>query len=237
MKRGVEAMANIILLGGTNHGGWYFDEVAANLKQARHNVFAPHLSGLDPAGGATGPINLDTHIQDVLKVIENNGLADVVLVGHSYAGMVITGVADRTNAEVKGLVYLDAPVPKPGERLWDIVDEGMHQMWLASSVDGLNIYPHPDFKAVRPNLMPHPLGTKMQALNYSEDVFNCPTKVYVYAEEYFGIPEMKSPFTAYYERLKSTPGWKAHSWPHGHDLIAQVPDKVAALILETVDGI
>lgn len=231
-------MANILLLGGTSHGGWYFDDVAETLRAAGHIVFAPHLSGLDPAGGISDKaINLDTHIQDALNVIEGNGLGEVVLVAHSYAGMVITGVADRTKATVKGLIYLDAPIPNPGQSLWEIVDEDMRQMWLASSVDGLNIYPDAGFKAFRPKVMPHPLGTKMQRLHYSEDVFQVPTKVYVYSEKYFGNPDMKSPFTVVYERLKNTPGWTTHSWPEGHDLVAEVPDKVTELILETVSKI
>lgn len=228
-------MSNIILLGGTHHGGWYFDEVAAQLRSAGHLVFAPNLSGLDPDGEAPANINLDTHISDVIRLIDENGLKSVVLVAHSYAGMVITGVADRTSANVQAMIYLDAPVPNPGQRLWDIVDEDLRQIWLASSPDGLYIYPNPDFKAVRPGLMPHPLGTKLQALKYSEDVFNGPVKVYVYAEQYFGVPEMKSPFKAYYERLKDQPDWTAISWPYGHDLLAEVPNEVSALILETVN--
>lgn len=230
-------MANIILLGGTGHGGWYFEEVIPKLEQAGHVAVAPHMSGLDPEGSSTKAINLDTHIEDVLQVIESHGFDEVVLVAHSYGGMVITGVADRTKAKVTGLVYLDAPVPKPGQRLWDIIDEDMRQAWLASAVDGLNIHAGADFKAFRPRVMPHPLGTKLQALNYSESVFDVPTKVYVYAEKYFGVPEMKSPFTVIYNRLRETDGWTTYSWPNGHDLVAEVPEKVTELILETVAGI
>ena len=231
-------MANIILLGGTGHGGWYFDDVQATLKAAGHNVFAPCLSGLDPDEHfGDKAINLDTHINDVLRLTTKNELNHVYLVAHSYAGMVITGVADRTEVTVSGLIYLDAPVPEPNQSLWDIVDENMQKAWVASSVDGLNIYPDEGFKAFRPKVMPHPLATKVQPLKYSAEMFaKVPAKVYVYAEDYFGIPEMRSPFTAYYERLRQTPGWIAHSWPFGHDLVAQVPDRVSALILETVSG-
>lgn len=144
-------MANILFIGGTHHGGWYFDAVSAALTDLGHKVFAPSLSGLDVHNEAPNyPVNLDTHINDALTVIQQNSLSEVLLVGHSYGGMVITGVAGRTTAKVTGLIYLDAPVPEPGQSLWEIVDDQMHKIWTAAALDGLNIYPNPDFVAVRP---------------------------------------------------------------------------------------
>ena len=108
-------MANFILIAGTYHGGWYWDQVVPALIKAGHKVFAPSLSGLDAGNPINSQINLDTHITDVLRIIEDNNLDEVVLVGWSYGGMVITGAADRTEAKVKKLIYLDAQSPKPGE--------------------------------------------------------------------------------------------------------------------------
>ena len=83
--------------------------------------------------------------------------------------------------------------------------------------------------------MPHPLATKLQPLSYSLDIFKVPCKVYVYAEEYFGIPEMKSPFEAIYNRLKSDPGWKTYSLPFGHDLLVLAPVEVFSIIREALE--
>jgi pimeloyl-ACP methyl ester carboxylesterase len=223
-------MANLIFIGGTGHGGWCFDDIAEKLRALGHTVFAPHPSGLDPESTERKVVNLDTHVQDVLDVIEQNKLEEVVLVGHSYGGMVITGAADRTNAKVTGLVYLDAALPQPGQRLWDLIDADMHKSFLASATDGLNVYPDEAFLAMRPNVRPHPLATKLQPLNYSLDIFNVPTKVYVYAEEYFGVPGMISPFEVIYNRLSHDPGWKTYSLPVGHDLLNTAPDEVFEIV-------
>ena len=96
-------MANIILVAGTFHGGWYWDPILPTLKEAGHNVFTPTLSGLKEENEHK-PINLETHIEDVLKIIEDNLLADVILLGWSYAGMVITGVADRARTKIQKLI-------------------------------------------------------------------------------------------------------------------------------------
>jgi pimeloyl-ACP methyl ester carboxylesterase len=223
-------MANLIFIGGTGHGGWYFDDIAAKLRALGHTVFAPHPSGLDPASNERKVVNLDTHVQDVLDVIEQNQLEEVVLVGHSYGGMVITGAADRTSAKVTGLVYLDAALPQPGQRLWDLIDADMHKSFLASATDGLNVYPDEAFLAMRPNVRPHPLATKLQPMNYSLDIFDVPTKVYVYAEEYFGVPGMISPFEVIYDRLSQDAGWKTYSLPVGHDLLNTAPDEVFEIV-------
>jgi pimeloyl-ACP methyl ester carboxylesterase len=227
-------MANIVLIGGTHHGGWYFDAVKAALTDFGHAVFAPSLSGLDIDKEAPNyPVNLDTHINDALRTIEQNSLSEVLLVGHSYGGMVITGVASRTIAKVKGLIYLDAPVPEPGQSLWNIVDDQMHQIWTAATLDGLNIYPNPDFVAIRPNLRPHPLATKLQPIAYEAGALDGLKKVYIYAQDYFRNPEMKSPFTQYLETLSSKAGWSVESWAVGHDIVAEVPERVVELIHRT----
>ncbi len=223
-------MANLIFIGGTGHGGWYFDDIAAKLRALGHTVFAPHPSGLDPASNERKVVNLDTHVQDVLDVIEQNQLEEVVLVGHSYGGMVITGAADRTSAKVTGLVYLDAALPQPGQRLWDLIDADMHKSFLASATDGLNVYPDEAFLAMRPNVRPHPLATKLQPMNYSLDIFDVPTKVYVYAEEYFGVPGMIRPSEVIYKRLSQDPGWKTYSLPVSHDLLNSAPDDVFEIV-------
>ncbi len=223
-------MANLIFIGGTGHGGWCFDEIASKFRALGHTVFAPHLSGLDPASNERKVVNLDTHVQDVLDVIEQNQLDEIVLVGHSYGGMVITGAADRTSAKVKGLVYLDAALPQPGQRLWDLIDADMQNSFLASATDGLNVYPDEAFLAMRPNVRPHPLATKLQPLNYSLDIFTVATKVYVYAEEYFGVPGMISPFEVIYKRLSQDPGWKTYSLPVSHDLLNSAPDDVFEIV-------
>lgn len=227
-------MKNIILIPGSGHGGWGYDPIANRLRDLGHNVFALTLSGLDHEKQETKAINLDTHIQDVLDVIELNQLESVYLVGHSYGGMVITGVADRTKSQVEGLFYIDAVLPKPGQRQWDTLDREMLDGFIASSIDGINIHPSPEFKAFRPRVMPHPLATMMQPLHYSESSLDVKDKTYIYAEKFFGIPDQVSPFKAIYQELSKREDWHTYSLPYGHDIFEEAPEVVFALMVEAL---
>jgi pimeloyl-ACP methyl ester carboxylesterase len=111
-------MANFVLVHGAWHGGWCYRDTAAALRKAGHTVHTPTHTGVGQrAHLASERITLETHICDVVGCIESEELQDVVLVGHSYGGMVITGVADRMAARVKALVYLDAFVPEHQDSL------------------------------------------------------------------------------------------------------------------------
>lgn len=227
-------MANILLIPGSGHGGWAFDPIADDLRAAGHKVIAATLTGLDDGKIEQVPINLDTHIDDVLELIRANRLDHVVLVGHSYGGMVITGVADRTAAKVEALIYLDGMLPLPGQRLWDLLEPDLQNTFLGSVTDGLNLHADPEFKRLRPRVMPHPLATMLQPLQYSEAIFQAPVKVYVFAEKFFGDPEQLSPFRAIYNRLSKKPDWQTHSLPFGHDLVDEAPEQVLQIILKSI---
>jgi pimeloyl-ACP methyl ester carboxylesterase len=113
-------VSTFVLVHGAWHGGWCWQRVAPLLRAAGHDVHAPSLTGLgDRAHLANRAIDLETHIADICALLEMENLGDVVLVGHSYAGMVIAGVADRAAARLKRLVYVDAFVPEQGKCLLD----------------------------------------------------------------------------------------------------------------------
>ncbi|MEJ0047532.1 MAG: alpha/beta fold hydrolase [Rhodospirillales bacterium] len=100
---------DFVLVHGAFHGGWCWRRVADRLQAAGHRVFAPSLTGLgDRRHLLTREVNLDTHIQDIVELIASEELSDLVLVGHSYGGIVITGVADRIPQHIKQLIYVDA---------------------------------------------------------------------------------------------------------------------------------
>src|SRR5438874_748553 len=106
---GRQAMATFVLVHGGGHGGWCYAKVAPRLREAGHLVYCPTLSGLADRAHLVGPeIDLNTHIEDVARLIFFEDLADVILAGHSYGGMVITGVGDRVPERIAHLVFLDA---------------------------------------------------------------------------------------------------------------------------------
>jgi pimeloyl-ACP methyl ester carboxylesterase len=114
-------MATYVLVHGGGHGGWCYTRVARILRDAGHEVHAPTLTGLgERAHLLNEDVDLDMHIRDVVAGLFYEDLRDVILVGHSYGGMVITGIADRAVDRIGRLVYLDAANPVNGQSLVDV---------------------------------------------------------------------------------------------------------------------
>ena len=108
-------MATFVLVHGGAHGGWCYQRVARILRSAGHDVYTPTMTGLGERAHLVGAdVDLDLHISDIAAVLHYEDLRDVILVGHSYGGMVITGVADRATDRIGRLVYLDAATPVNG---------------------------------------------------------------------------------------------------------------------------
>ena len=177
-------MANYVLVHGGWHGAWCWDKVVPLLQAAGHQVYTPSLTGLgEQAALLTPEIGLDTHIQDVAKLIEKKDLQHVILVGHSYSGMVITGVADRVPDRLARLVYLDAAVPRDGQSLADTLPliGPMLRREANKNGDGWRVNPprerahgkgklfgvtqEPDLSLVRSKVTPQPLKTFIQPVH------------------------------------------------------------------------
>lgn len=141
-------MATYVLVHGGGHGGWCYRYVSRILRAAGHEVHTPTLSGLGERSHLLSPeIDLDFHIRDITAVLHYDDLRDVILVGHSYGGMVITGVADRAADRVGRVVYLDAANPVNGQSLVDVAGEMMAAArQFGQVVDGIELVllPTPD---------------------------------------------------------------------------------------------
>jgi pimeloyl-ACP methyl ester carboxylesterase len=141
-------MATYVLVPGGGHGGWCYQRVARLLRDAGHEVYAPTLTGVGERSHLVGPhVDLDLHITDVVNVLHYEDLQDVILVGHSYGGMVITGTADRAADRVGKLVYLDAANPRHDQSLVDVSGPAIEfTRPLGQVVDGVELVllPAPD---------------------------------------------------------------------------------------------
>src|SRR5687767_9016451 len=141
-------MANFVLIHGGGHGGWCYQRVGRILAAAGHEVHAPSLTGLAERSHFVHPgIDLDCHITDVVNLLEWEDWRDVVLVGHSYGGMVITGAADRAADRIGKLVYLDAANPRNGQSLVDSAGENILKVRdFGRVVDGVELvlFPEPE---------------------------------------------------------------------------------------------
>ncbi len=164
-------MATYVLVHGGGHGGWCYQSLARIMRSQGQEVYTPTLTGLGEREHLLSPdIDLEMHITDIVKVLEFEGLHDVILVGHSYGGMVITGVADRATDRIGHIVYLDAANPQNGQSLVDVAPFVTAARAGGRAVDGIELvlYPGTDplgFYGVtdpeqiawmKPKLTPHP---------------------------------------------------------------------------------
>src|SRR5262245_6986728 len=152
-------MATIVIVPGATHGGWRWKEARLALQAAGHEVYALTLTGLgERVHLATPEIDLVTHVRDVVNVLECEDLHDVVLLGHSYGGMVITGVADRAPERLARRVYFDAALPRDGECMYDLPPPEVRASWERARQlgDGWRfplVNPHPPDSRVVPMLL------------------------------------------------------------------------------------
>jgi pimeloyl-ACP methyl ester carboxylesterase len=141
-------MATYVLVHGGGHGGWCYQRVARMLQSAGHAVYAPTMTGVGERSHLLGTqVDLDLHIRDITAVLHYEDLHDVILVGHSYGGMVITGVADRAVDRVGRIVYLDAATPTGGQSLVDVAGPIIEAVRpFGQMVDGVELVllPSPD---------------------------------------------------------------------------------------------
>jgi pimeloyl-ACP methyl ester carboxylesterase len=159
-------MATYVLVHGGAHGGWCYQPVARILQAHGHTVYAPTLTGLGERSHLLRPdIDLDFHIRDVVALLHYEDLRDVILVGHSYGGMVITGVADRATDRVGHVVYLDAAMPVNGESLAERAAPLMDAARQAArTVDGVELVLFPGTEP-----MPHYGVTDPDAIAWMDE--------------------------------------------------------------------
>ncbi|MBT4691513.1 MAG: alpha/beta hydrolase [Rhodospirillaceae bacterium] len=230
-------MANIVLIHGAWHGGWCWRLVRQDLEARGHKVFTPSLTGLgDRVHLMHVEVDLETHINDVVGLIEAEELDDVILCGHSYGGMVITGVADAVGDRIKSLVYLDALVPENGQSALSLLSpEGAESFRkkAASTGDGWKIPPIPAaaFGVTDPDLaawidrrcVPHPLASMEQPLALTHPARRDIPCTYILAEDF---PNFKP----VHARLAEDPAWTCHSLPCGHDVMAIMPKELSDIL-------
>lgn len=141
-------MATFVLIHGGIQGGWVWKRVVALLRAAGHEVYAPTLTGCgERAHLLTRDLGLETHVQDVVNVLEYEDLRDVVLVGHSYGATVVTVVADRARDRISHLVLVDGSQPLPGQSMldsWETDDPGAAEeldKYVQETGDGWRLMP------------------------------------------------------------------------------------------------
>jgi pimeloyl-ACP methyl ester carboxylesterase len=232
---GPEQRATFVIV----HGGWgcgfTFAGVAGILLDRGHRVHMPALTGLGRRSHLLGDdIGLATHIEDVVNEIRWDDLTDVVLVGHSYGGMVITGVADAVAERIASIVYLDAFLPADGQSTMDlaVIPEVVEQLDAARDRGETSFPFPPEFAAalgIAPDdlwkFTPQPLRTLYDPIRLSGNQDTIPKKTFVRAEKW---PDHVRVF----ERLEQDPTWRTVAVPTGHMIQSEAPEQCAAILEE-----
>ena len=230
-----------MLVHGAWHGGWCWRRVADRLGAAGHRVFCPTLTGLgERAHLLTREVNLTTHITDVVGLLEAEELEQVVLVGHSYGGIVITGVAAKAKARLRQLVYLDSAIVEDGATwasigLPEIVAERRRaaQEWSGGvslpvpKAEVFGLLDPADIAWVQRRMTPQPFGGYEQPMRWGGPVGNGLPKLYVDCTDpaYAGLNPVK-------ERYRGKPGWPFAELKTGHDAMVSAPAQTAQLLLQ-----
>jgi pimeloyl-ACP methyl ester carboxylesterase len=239
------SMVDFVLVHGTWGGGWQWRAVADRLRARRHRVFTPTLTGLgERAHLITPATDLDTHVADIANVIAWEDLRAIVLVGTSYGGLVISGVADRMPERLASLIYLDAALPQSGKCMLDLVpperratveslarQHGDGFRVPTSLVLDTGIADDAARAAYLARMSFHPLASLLQPVRLQGRYLDVPRKAYVLASL-----KPTHHFVDYYEWARRTPGWSARQIASNHFPMTTMPDQTADLLMELAHG-
>jgi len=228
-------MALFVVSHGAWSAGWAWKKMHPLMRASGHVLITPTLTGIGERSHLAHPdIDLDTHIADILGVLTYENLTNVNLIGHSYSGMVATGVADRASERIAQLIYLDAFVPNDGESAFDVLPAATRaQRQAGASADGWRMPPGPmppdtapeDLAWCTPLRVPQPVKTFEQKLTFQNGPLTLP-RHYIYCAR--KPPDDR--FRVFYERAR-TQGWAgAHEIDASHNPHITCPDVLADLL-------
>ncbi|WP_224362980.1 alpha/beta hydrolase [Hyalangium versicolor] len=220
-----------VLVHGAFHGGWSWQKVAEKLRAGDAQVYTPTLTGLGERAHLARPdVGLSTHVQDIVSLIQMEDLHDVILVGHSYAGMVITGVAAAIPSRIKKLVYLDAVIPEPGQSFFGMIGFPAPPpevtMLPSFPPEDFGLTEDDDIAYVGARLRPQPTATFEEPLVFSWSTLSKIPKAYIRCTgEWFS----RETFKAFAAKARAW-HWDYDEIDSGHDaMVTEVSDTVKAI--------
>lgn len=235
-------MTTIVLVHGAWHGGWCWQPVLPYLHAEDHTVYAPALTGLGERSHLYSPsIDISCHVQDIVNVLFYEDLQDVMLVGHSYGGMIISGVAEKCPERLSQLVYLDAMVPQNGETIFDQLSSSSDVRPNAEEQAAASANPIPpsapeEFGVTDPviakwmeeRLTPHPGGTLFEPLVLTSKLAKELPRFYISCtvEQEKYMPSIAKVAA----RIRNEPNWNYRELETGHDAMLTAPKELAGLL-------
>lgn len=222
-----------VIVHGAWGGAWQFKKTAEHLQSAGHVVYRPTMTGLGERHHLySSSVNLTTHITDVVNTILFENLNDVILVGHSYGGVVVTGVADSIPERIKKVIYLDAIIPEANKSALESLGMTKEDGEKAFQVDNGVIVPRwvKDTKKT-PRDVPHPIATFTEPLNYSEVELSKIPITYIFTYENNRGGKEKDDFYKFYARAKDK-NWKVIELEASHNPQIDKLKELVAILLE-----
>ncbi len=236
-------MPHFLLVHGAWHGGWCWKKVAPLLCKHGCNVVTPTLSGLGERSHLlTSEINLLTHINDIVQILKYRDLRDVVLIGHSYAGMVISGVAEILPERLARLVYVDAPVPLNGQSAIDLLPglpsfvreitlpAGKVPVILPPSPESFGVSDPEDIVWMKELLTPMPFNCLNQGIRIANPLVAKLDKSYILCTIPYSDESEIAHITAF-RRAKSE-GWDCRKIDAPHDMMITHASALSKMLLE-----
>lgn len=231
-------MATFVLVHGAWHGGWCWRPISDLLTADGHTVFRPTLTGLgDRSHLISREVGLSTHVQDVVAMLEMEDLFDVVLVGHSYAGMVITGVADRVPERIAHLIYYDAFLPDSGQCAFDLLpptiaahfkesaaQDGQGWLMPRRPLEALGVCDEAAKNWLKPRLVDHPLATYSDRLEFGWQVREV-------RSSFISCTDWAAVFAPQAVKARDL-GWPVREVAADHEALATAPQLLASALTD-----
>jgi pimeloyl-ACP methyl ester carboxylesterase len=227
-----------VLVHGASQGGWCWRRVSDRLERRGHKVFTPTLTGMGERSHLmSASVNLDMHITDVVNVIQWESLDDIVLVGHSYGGWVVSGVAEQALPAIASIVFLDAFMPENGQRGLDLNSPRSKAEIAEALKNGEVSRPAPpastwnvnerDRAWVDAKQTAQPIGVSLQPIRLTGARERVAKKIYIRAT---GYPNPN--FDRFYAKTKADPSWRTYEVPCGHDVMVDLPERLTQILEE-----
>lgn len=232
-------MAVFVLVPGMWHGGWCWRKVGPLLRAAGHDVYTPTLTGLGERSHLRcADIDMHTHIEDVVNVLEYENLCEAILVGHSLGGFMVPAVAEKVPGRVAHLVNLDGPLPVDGKSAKDLVLDYWNDFCQRAQASGDEDWVQPipdwtfgvsgaDLEWMMAKLTPHPLKTLETTLFFSDPIARSIPRTFIHCTEGASTEEI-----ADQKKECARMGWGYRGLATGHDAMITIPDEFVKILLE-----
>lgn len=221
---------NFVIVHGGWAGGWAWQRVVDRLHDLGHRAFAPTLTGLGERSHLAGAgVDMQTHIADIVNEIVWKDLTNVVLVGHSYGGMVTTGVIERVPERIASVVFVEPFIPGDNQSFSDLVPDWEldGELTDAPPTSPGDYLSEADRLWVDAKATPQPTATLTQRQKVTGAYRNVPKKTFVQATNW-------DMFAGMAETYEQEPGWRVHRIASGHDIAIDAPDELVKVLVAAI---